>query len=79
MNYKFEKQSKRKPLMINDVHESRFEIKNLWPENLSNNKKVVRNIMLDKYAERETSWVNKDMEKPEYESIDVEKYKFKKV
>lgn len=39
MNMKFSRQTARKPINTLNVHDKRFEISNLFPANLSHNKK----------------------------------------
>lgn len=63
-----------------DVSEARFEPKNLFPTTLSANKKIIWDIKIDKFSDRDFPWMNlnKNASQPEYQTIDVEKYKFKK-
>ena len=44
MNYKFSRQTKRKPINDKDVNENRFEPNDLFPTSLSKNKKLFWNV-----------------------------------
>eukprot|EP00347_Sterkiella_histriomuscorum_P016408 403353302 len=78
MNLKFSRQTKRLPINTFDVNENRFEPIELFPSSLSQNKKLFWNIRIDKYKDREFA-VSKKEPFPDYDPIDLEKYKFKKV
>eukprot|EP00347_Sterkiella_histriomuscorum_P019554 403341190 len=83
MNMKFSRQISRKPLLATtNVNEKRFETFNLFPENLSQNKKFIWNLKFDRQKERDTSdWAegNGKLQNGQiYEQVDLDKFKFKK-
>lgn len=78
MNMKFSRQTNRKPIASLDVHEKRFEPKELFPSSLSQNKRMIIDIKMDKQIERGLPWIGRKGPALEYDTVDVDKYKFKK-
>mmetsp|Transcript_17349 Transcript_17349/g.16557 ORF Transcript_17349/g.16557 Transcript_17349/m.16557 type:complete len:115 (-) Transcript_17349:46-390(-) len=76
MNIKFSRQLERKALAVVEPNEQRFESLNLLPDNWTNNTKLTRNVLFDKYSDRQYPWVKATQGSPVYDPIDVEKYKY---
>ncbi|CDW79787.1 UNKNOWN [Stylonychia lemnae] len=77
-NFKFSRQTKRKPINDLDVNENRFENMELFPNSLAKNKKLFWNIKMEKYKERDTTWVEKNAPQLSYNQVELDKFKFQK-